>query len=155
RLALTMAYLRIKQIDKALPMLAQAVAAEPSNFELHLTYGRALRDARRYLDAAREFLQATRIQPGSKAAWSEFAAMLILTGNYPQALAALDKTAALGGQTAAYHYFRAMIFDRSKQYKEALASYEKFLSMSQNQHPDEEFKARQRIKVIRKELSRR
>lgn len=155
RLALAMAYLRAKQSDKALPLLAQAVEAEPSNLELHMTYGRALRDARRYLDAAKQFQRATQIKPGSKDAWSEFAAMLILTENYPQALAALARTAALGGETAAHHYFRAIIFDRSKQYKEALPCYEKFLAMSQNQHLDEEFKARQRIKVIKKELSRR
>jgi tetratricopeptide (TPR) repeat protein len=155
RLALAMAYLRMKQTDKALPLLAQAVDAEPANFDLHMTYGRVLRDARRYLDAARQFLQTTRMKPGSKEAWSELAGMLILTGNYPQALAALDRTAALGGETVGHHYLRAIIFDKNKQYKEALASYEKFLSMSQNQHPEEEFKARQRIKVIKKELSRR
>jgi len=155
RLALGVTYLRLKQLDKALPLLEQAAAAEPSNVELRMTYGRALRDARRYLDAAKQFYRATQLKPDSKEAWSEFAAMLILTENYPQALAALDKTAALGGETAAHHYFRAMIYDKGRQYKEALASYEKFLSMSQNQHADEEFKARQRIKVIKKELSRR
>lgn len=155
RLALGVTYLRLKQLDKAVPLLEQAAAAEPSNVELRMTYGRALRDARRYLDAAKQFYRATQLKPDSREAWSEFAAMLILTENYPQALAALDKTAALGGETAAHHYFRAMIYDKGRHYKEALASYEKFLSMSRNQHADEEFKARQRIKVIRKELSRR
>jgi tetratricopeptide (TPR) repeat protein len=155
RLALGVTYLRLKQLDKAVPLLEQASGAEPSNIELRMTYGRALRDARRYLDAAKQFYRVTQLKPDSREAWSEFAAMLILTENYPQALAALDKTAALGGETAAHHYFRAMIYDKGRQYKEALASYEKFLSMSQNQHADEEFKARQRIKVIRKELSRR
>jgi len=155
RLALGVTYLRLKKSEKALPLLEQASSAEPSNFGLRMTYGRALRDARRYPDAARQFYQAIQIQPDSKEAWNEFAAMLILTENYIQALAALDKAAALGGETAAHHYFRAMIYDKSRQYKQALASYEKFLSLSQNQHPEEEFKARQRIKVIRKELSRR
>lgn len=155
KLALAMAYLRLKQIEKALPLLAQAVEAEPSNAELRMTYGRALRDAHRYLDAAQQFYRATQLKPDSKPAWSEFAAVLILTSNYPQALAALDKVAALGGETVAHHYFRAMIYDKARQYKQALAYYEKFLSMSQNQHPEEEFKARQRIKVIKKELSRR
>lgn len=155
RLALAMAYLRLKQMEKALPLLQQTVAAEPSNPELRMTYGRALRDAHRYPDAAQQFYRATQLKPDSKPAWNEFAAMLILTGNYPQALAALDKIASLGGETVAHHYFRAMIYDKARQYKEALACYEKFLSMSQNQHPEEEFKARQRIKVIKKELSRR
>jgi tetratricopeptide (TPR) repeat protein len=155
RLALGVTYLRLKQMDKAVAQLALAVEAEPSNLQLRMTYGRALRDSKRYLDAAKQFYRATQLKPDSKEAWNEFAAMLILTENYPQALAALDKAAALGGETAAHSYFRAMIYDKNRMYKEALASYEKFLSMSQNQHPDEEFKARQRIKVIKKELSRR
>jgi hypothetical protein len=35
-----------------------------------------------------------------------------------------------------------------------MESYGQFLALSQGQRPDEEFKARQRIKVIKKELSK-
>ena len=81
--------------------------------------------------------------------------MLILMENYPQALAALDRVRALGAETAAHHFFRAIILDKSKLYEPALASYEKFLSMSDGKNPKEEFKARQRVRIIKKELSRR
>jgi hypothetical protein len=40
-------------------------------------------------------------------------------------------------------------------YGPALESYEKFLAASEGKNPDEEFKARQRIRIIRKELARR
>jgi len=68
---------------------------------------------------------------------------------------ALDQAHALGGETIAYWYFRALCLDHIKEYKQALPSYEKFLSLSQNKNPDEEFKARQRVRVIQKELSKR
>ncbi len=155
RLALATAYLRTKQLDKAAPVLEQAAASEPSNLELRMMYGRLLRDQKRYADAARQFFQATRIQADSRDAWSELAAMLILLENYPQALAALDRLKALGVDTPAQYYFRAIILDKSRQFKPALESYEKFLAMSQGQNPNEEFQARQRIRVIQKELSRR
>jgi hypothetical protein len=36
-----------------------------------------------------------------------------------------------------------------------MPNYQKFLELSGGKFPDEEFKARQRIKVIQKELSKR
>ncbi len=155
RLALATAYLRTKQAAKALPLLQQATAAEPNILELRLYYGRALRDQRDFPNAAREFFRATQIKPDSKEAWNELSAMLISLENYPQALAALDKAQALaGGENPGYFYFRAIVLDRMKEYKLALPNYEKFLSLSQG-NPDEEFKSRERIKVIRKILSKR
>lgn len=156
RLALATAYLRAKQSLKALPLLQQAVEAEPNDASLRLYYGRALRDQRNFNPAAQQFFAATKLKPDSREAWNELSGILILLENYPQALAALDKAQSLGGgENPAYYYFRAIILDRLKDYKPALAAYEKFLSLSKDKSPDEEFKARQRIKVIHKELSRR
>jgi tetratricopeptide (TPR) repeat protein len=97
----------------------------------------------------------TQAQAGNKEAWNELASMLLQLENYPQALAAFDRIEALGDPSPGLYFLRAITLDRTKQYKPALAAYQKFLSMSRDQHPDEEFKARQRIKVIEKELSRR
>jgi tetratricopeptide (TPR) repeat protein len=155
RFALAAAYLRSNMPAKAAPLLEQAVAAEPGNFDLRLTYGRALRDLRQFGNAAREFLAAARLQPDSVEAWSELAGVLILTENYPQALAALDRVRALGGEKAAHLYFRAIVLDRTKQYKPALEAYQQFLAASQNRNPDEEFKARQRVRIIERELRRK
>jgi tetratricopeptide (TPR) repeat protein len=155
RLALAMAYVRGGQTEKAMPLLEQVVAAEPNNPELRMIYGRTLRDMKKYPDAAREFYRVAQAKPESAEAWSELAGMLILMENYPQALAALDRVRALGAETAAHHFFRAIILDKGKLYKPALESYEKFLSMSDGKNPNEEFKARQRVRIIKKELSRR
>ena len=155
RLALATAYLRTKQPAKALPLLQQATMEEPNQLELRLYYGRALRDQRDFPNAAREFFRATQIKPDSKEAWNELSAMLISLENYPQALAALDKAQSLGGgENAGYYYFRAIVLDRMREYKLALPNYQKFLSMSQG-NPEEEFKSRERIKVIQKILSKR
>ncbi|MGH9662314.1 MAG: hypothetical protein ACRD96_27435, partial [Bryobacteraceae bacterium] len=108
-----------------------------------------------YAPAAREFLAAAKIQPDSKEAWSELAGMLILLDSFPQALAALDRLRTLGAETTAHHFFRAIILDKTKQYQPALASYEQFLAGAGGKFPDEEFQARQRVRIIRKELERR
>ena len=155
RVALAAAYVRSKQMEKAAALLREAVAAEPGNVELRMMYGRTLRDQREFPAAAQEFARAAQAKPDSKDAWSELAGVLILNENYPQALIALDKVKELGGITPAYFYFRALVLDHQKDYKPALESYQRFLEMSKGEHPDEEFKARQRARIIQKELSKR
>jgi len=155
RFALATAYLKAKQNDRALPLIAAAAEQEPKNVELRLTLGRLRREAKAYDPAAREFFVATQIDPASKAAWSEFASTLFLLGNYQGTLAAFDKLKALGEESAAQWYLRALCYDRMQLYKEALPAYEKFLAMSDGKSPEEEFKARQRIKVAKKILEKR
>ena len=57
RTALAAAYLFAGQLDKALPLLDQAVAAEPANYELQMMYARALRDRRQFTPAANQLLR--------------------------------------------------------------------------------------------------
>lgn len=155
RYALAIAYLRTSQPGKAGPMLEQSLAAEPGNTALRMAFGRVLRDQKQYAAAAREFWRVAQAKPDSAEAWNELAGMLILLESFPQALAALDKLKAMGAEMPAHHYFRAIVLDRLKQPKPALESYQKFLAESQGKHPDEEFKARQRVRILQKELSKR
>lgn len=155
RVALAAAHLFNKEPEKALPLLEQAAAADASNYDIRMMYARALRDAKRYGYATREFLEATRIKPDSREAWKDLAAMLYLTGNLPQSLAALDRAQKLGDDSPAIHYFRAITLDKMRELPAALESYRKFLAGSQGKNPDEEFKARQRARIIEKELSKR
>ncbi len=155
RAALARAYLRSGQPEKALEQLRQALLSEPDNWDLRMMYGRALRDQKRYAEAAGEFLRVTQALPESLEAWNELAAMLISLERFQQALAALDRVRQLGGETAGHHYLRAIVLDRMKDYKNALAAYQAFLAADRGAHPEEEFKARHRIRVIEKELRRR
>jgi hypothetical protein len=44
--------------------------------------------------------------------------------------------------------------DKIHQQKPALESYQRFLAMSNGQNPDQEFQARQRIRILERELRR-
>ncbi|MCS7024905.1 MAG: tetratricopeptide repeat protein [Bryobacteraceae bacterium] len=155
RVALATAYLRQKQPDKALPLLEQAVTAEPANYELRMYYGRVLRDQRLFQPAVQQFWKASQLKPDAREAWSELASALLLLENYPQALAALEKAVSLGADPIAASYFRALMLDRMRDYKQALRAYQNFLSLSQGKNPEQELISRQRIKVIEKELNAR
>ncbi len=155
RFALATAYQMEKQPEKAEPLLAAALKDEPGNIDLHAAYGRSLRDQKKYPPAEQEFARVVQARPASLEAWGDWSAMLILLNQDPQALAALDKIRELGGEKPGHFYFRAIILDRNKQLKGALENYEKFLGVSNGKNPDEEFKARQRVRIIKNELAKR
>jgi tetratricopeptide (TPR) repeat protein len=155
RAALASAYVKNKEPDKALPLVAAILQAEPNNFDARMFGGRILRDQHKYPQAADQFYRATQIKNDSAEAWSELSTVLVLAENYPAALTALDRVAALHAEKPGHVYFRAIVLDKIKQLKPALESYQRFLSMSNGQSPDEEFKARQRVRIIERELSKK
>jgi tetratricopeptide (TPR) repeat protein len=155
RYALAMAYITQKEYSKAEALFTEALKNEPANMQLRLSFARVLREQKKYDAAAQEFYRVAQAQPNSADAWSDLAGMLILMGNDQQALAALDKVRGLGAEKAAHHYFRAIVLDKNKMFQPALESYEKFLALSEGKNPDEEFKARQRVRILKKELSKR
>jgi tetratricopeptide (TPR) repeat protein len=155
RLALAQAYRKNKQPDKEIPLLQQALAADPGNLDLRLAIGRELLDQRKFAEAAAEFERVVQAQPNRVEAWSDFAATLNSLADYPRALAALDRVKALGGEKPGHMYLRAIILDRLRDLKGALASYRQFLAADEGKNSNEDFLARQRARIIERELDRR
>jgi Tfp pilus assembly protein PilF len=155
RVALAKAYVSARQLEKALPLLDQAVTAAPSDYDLRMLFALALRDRKQYPGAASQFYAATKIKPDDAETWGELGGMLYLAGSYSQALSAFDRARDLGQNTPGNWFFRAIILDKLKQLKPALEAYQKFLSMSQGKNPDQEFQARQRARIIQRELEKR
>ena len=52
-------------------------------------------------------------------------------------------------------FYRALSFDRLKQPRPALDAYQKFLAAVQGKLPDQEFQARQRVRIIERELQKK
>lgn len=154
RRTLAVAYLRSGDTAKAAATMQAAVDSEPQNAEAHLAYGRILRDARRFVPAAEQFGIAIKLKPEDTMAWSEFAGVAVLAEQYQAALQALAQLEKLGGLKPGHHYLRAIILDKFRSYKEAIAEYELFLAASAGQNKDEEFKARQRLRILQRETRR-
>ena len=155
RAALAAAYLFSNQGPKALPLLDQAVSGEPGNYDLRLMYARALRDQKQYAAAAKQFAETTKLKADAGPVWDELGGVLYLAGDFPAALSALEHARQLGGNGAGNSFFRALALDRLHQTKPALEAYQQFLSLSQGKNPDQEFQARQRAKLLQKELDKR
>ena len=155
RSALVTAYIRAKQPAKALPLVEQLLAADPKDIELIFVRGRIYRDQRKFKEAANSFYAVTKLKPDSVEAWNEFSAMLISLEDYPTALGALDKIRELKAERPPHLFFRAIILDKMKQQKPAVEAYKRFLELSTGQNPDQEFQARQRVRIIEHELNKR
>jgi tetratricopeptide (TPR) repeat protein len=117
-------------------------------------YGRTLRDLRRFPAAAAQFQEAARLRPDDAKARSELAMAFYMMRDYQQSLANLDRARELGEDIAGNWFIRAIILDKLRQLKPALEAYRRFLAMSGGKNPDQEFQARQRARIIEKELGR-
>lgn len=155
RVALAQAYMKTKQSDKALAVTSQLVAAEPKAYDVRMFAGKLLLNLYKLGPAAAQFDAATKLKPDSIDAWKELSAVLVINQNYAEGIAALDRLRALGVDTSGQSFFRAISYDHLHQLKEALAAYNKFLATSEGKNPDEEFKARQRVRIIQHELDKR
>ena len=154
-IALAAAYSITNQNTKAMPLLEKAVAAEPGNFDVRMMYGRALRDSKQFAASAAQFTEAVKIKPGDVRAWSDLAAVLYSAGQFQQSLMAFDKARDLGEDTPGNWFLRAIILDKLQQKKPALDAYRHFLEMSKGDHPDQEFQARQRARILQAELEKK
>jgi tetratricopeptide (TPR) repeat protein len=155
RSALAAAYVFTRKLDKALPLLELSVAAEPANYELRMMYARALRDKRQFQPAARQFYDAAKLKPAEPKPWTELGGMLYMAGDLPQALAAFEQAARNGENAAGNWFLRAIILDKLRQIKPAKEAYEHFLTMSRSQNPNQEFQARQRVRILQREIDKR
>jgi tetratricopeptide (TPR) repeat protein len=152
RAALAEAYLKNNEPGKAQPLVEQILAADPDNFEIRMLHGRLIRDQRKFPEAAAEFERATKLKPDAPQAWSELAGVLVMAENYPPALAALDRIAALKAEKPGHVFLRAIVLDKIRDLKPALESYQRFLELSQGENPNQEWQARQRIKTLEREI---
>ncbi len=154
RLALADAYRMAGDHDREIALLQQAAQADPSNFDLQMITGRALRDQRQLMAAAQHFAVATKLHPEDAKAWNELASALIVSENYAEGLAALDHVHALGKEVPGDYYLRAITLDKLKMKPQAIEAYRQFLATDNGAAPNQEFLARQRIRIIESDMKK-
>jgi len=166
RAGLIQACLKTHQPDLALPLIDQALAASPNDYDMVMLKGGILRDQRKFDQAAAAFTMAGRLRPGDWMPWSELAGVLVVVGDFPAALEALDRVRALNAEKPGHVFLRAISFDHMqemdhagkahrRELQAALESYQRFLELSSSADYNDEFKARQRIRIIERELNGR
>jgi len=157
--ALAQGYTLAGEPAKALPWLRAAAASDPGRPELRLRLATTLLEQGSHAEAARELQAALAKKPEDREAWSLLAFALYRLENPAGALEALNRARAWTSPGAeeppGNHYLRGILHDRSQQYAEALDSYQQFLAAAKGRYPDDEFKARQRVRILTNILNKR
>ncbi len=149
------AYLATNQKGRAEPLLIEMIAAQPNQANLHLALGSLRNEVKRYAEAAQSFARGVELDPKSSLGWTNLASALYLLKDYPRTVAALDQVAKLGADTAGTYFLRALALDQLRAQQGALDNYQKFLSLADGKNPDQQFQAKERSRVLTRELQRK
>jgi tetratricopeptide (TPR) repeat protein len=143
---------RLKRFPESGKYYREALATAPQDPELHRALGQTLLGQERFVDAEAEFRTSLRLDPGNLAAAQGLANGLYLQKRYAEAIPLVEGLARTPAAPAGLFFVLATCYDHLRDLPHALQAYEKFLELSENQRPDQEWQARQRVKLLRREL---
>jgi len=142
----------LKKFAESEKYYRQALAAAPDEPDLHRALGQTLLDQQRFPEAEVEFRASLKLDPRSREAAKGLATSLYLQKKYAEAIPLLDALARAPDAPAGIFFILATCYDHLHDIKKAFEYYTRFLDLSHNQSPDQEWQARQRAKLLRREL---
>ena len=141
-------YTNSNQYDKAVPILQELAQKKPANAELRWNLGSALVHEHKYPEAESEMTEALKINPQLDRDPWELAYAAQQNKHYELAIRVLDFRARRLKETATTYWIRAVSYDGLRAVKPAVENYKLFLDADAGKLPDEEFKARHRLKAL-------
>lgn len=141
-----------KNWDAAVAVLQKALQLAPRDAGLHAGLGRIYLEKRDFPAAEKALRASLAIDSSQTNALRDLGTLLYLQGNYAAALDALDLLAKRETPLPGSWFVRAICYDKLARKKEALESYQKFIDLDEGRHDDQDFQARQRIKLLAREL---
>ena len=142
----------LKRFAESEKYYRQALATTPQDCDLHRALGQTLLSEERFAEAEGEFRASLRLDPKNRDAVQGLATSLYLQKRYAEAVPLVANLAETDDASAGLFFVLASCYDHLRDLPRALQTYERFLELSQNRSPDQEWQARQRVKVLRREL---
>jgi Flp pilus assembly protein TadD len=138
-----------KKWADAIITLRQAVALAPRDAQLVGGLGRVYLQKRDFPAAEKELKAELQLDGKNLVYLKDLGSTYYLSGNCPATLATLDIIAKAEPPTSGAWFIRALCYDKLRQFKPALAAYDKFLALEQGKTSDQVWQAQQRSKVLR------
>lgn len=145
-------YALLQKFPESEKFYRQAVAASPGEPDLHRALGQTLLDEEKFAEAEAEFRATLKLAPQNPEAAKGLASSLYLQKRYAEAIPLLEALARAPGSPAGLFFVLATCYDNLRDRPKALEAYERYLELSRQQSPDQEWQARQRVKLLRREL---
>jgi superkiller protein 3 len=146
---------KLGKLAEAAESLTKALALEPANVPLRTRLGRIRLEQRDFAAAEKELREALRLQPDYTEALRNLMMAFYLGENYPAALGALEELDKRETLPPGSWFLRATCYDKLRMKPEALAAYKRFVELDQGRSERQDFQARQRIRIITRELERK
>jgi Flp pilus assembly protein TadD len=144
-----------EQWGAAVRVLSPAVAAAPSDAVLHAELGHVLLEKKDYANARPELQKAITLDPKQTDVLRDLMDAEYLGGDCPAALQSLDELAQREAPKAGVWFVRATCYDKQQRIAEAASAYHKFLDMDQGRNDKQDFQARERLKVLERQLDKK
>lgn len=129
-----------------------AVGTSPGESDLHRALGQTLLDQEKLAEAEGEFGAALKLDSRNREAAHGLASSIYLQKRYSEALPLFEQLSRAPNPPAGIFFVLATCYDHLRDLPNAVKNYERFLELSHEQSPDQEWKARERLKPLRREL---
>jgi len=126
----------------------QLLAAHPDDPDLLIAHGQNLVQQEKMAEAYAAFSKATQVDAANADAWSGLAFAASRTHRPDVTLHALTVRSRYLPENASTLFLWATAYDSLNQKKQAAAYYHRFLDAAQGKFPDQEWQARQRLKLL-------
>ncbi len=144
----------LKKFPESEKFYRQALADSPGETDLHRALAQTLLDEEKFAEAEAEFRMALKLDPKNHEAAKGLATSLYLLKRYPEAIPLLETLARAPEPPAGLFFVLATCYDHLRDRPKALSAYERFLELSHQQSPEQEWQARQRVKLLQRELAK-
>lgn len=142
----------LKRYPESEKYYRQALTSAPRDPDLHRALGQTLLGQEKFSEAEVEFQASLRLDPKNLAAAQGLATSVYLQKRYAEAVPLVESLTQSADAPVGLLFVLATCYDHLRDSPRALQAYERFLQRSQNRSPDQEWQARQRLKVLRREL---
>ncbi len=129
-------------------LFQQLLAVSPNDPDLLMGHGQDLVRELKFAEAFAVFNKVAQLEPSNGEAWSGLAFTASKTGQAAVALHALAMRAKLLPDNASTYFLWAISYDSLHDRTQAAAYYHHFLAAAAGKFPDQEWQARQRLKVL-------
>ena len=142
----------LKKFGESEKFYRQALAAAPNEPDLHRALGQTLLDQQKFPAAEAEFRASLKLQARNREAAKGLATSLYLQKKYPEAVPIFEALVRSPDAPPGIFFILATCYDHLHDIKKAFEYYTRFLELSHDQSPDQEWQARQRAKLLQREL---
>jgi predicted Zn-dependent protease len=146
-------YFSQKKYEDSEKLYREASALSPSDPDLLRALGDTLLLQKKFADAEVRYRAALAWAPRHEVAVG-LATAVYFQDRYPEAIPLLEALTHEASPTPNLFYLLATCYDHGRDRPKALDAYQRYLALSQGQDPDQDWKAQQRVKLLRRVLGK-